>query len=144
MNGLDPAGMEEFREMIRALVDEGRTVVLSSHLLDEVEKTCDAIAIVDQGRVVVQGPIDELTGEASTVLVATGDDTRALGILGEFRVDAIAGGMRVHVDGDLNAAAATLNRRLVEAGLDVHRVEPERISLERRFLEITSRLEVAA
>jgi ABC-2 type transport system ATP-binding protein len=47
MNGLDPAGIEEFRLMMRALVDEGRTVVLSSHLLDEVEKTCDAIAIVD-------------------------------------------------------------------------------------------------
>ena len=41
MNGLDPAGMLEFRELIRALVAEGRTVVLSSHLLDEVEKTCD-------------------------------------------------------------------------------------------------------
>jgi ABC-2 type transport system ATP-binding protein len=144
MNGLDPAGMEEFREMIRALVDEGRTVVLSSHLLDEVEKTCDAIAIVDQGRVVVQGPMSELTGEASTVLVATADDARAQSILGSYRVEATSDGMRVHVDGDLNAAAAGLNRRLVEAGLDVHRVEPERISLERRFLEITSRLEVAA
>jgi ABC-type multidrug transport system ATPase subunit len=44
MNGLDPAGMEEFRFMIRGLVEVGRTVVLSSHLLDEVEKTCDAIA----------------------------------------------------------------------------------------------------
>jgi len=144
MNGLDPAGMEEFREMIRAFVDEGRTVVLSSHLLDEVEKTCDAIAIVDQGRVVVQGSMEELTGDASTVLVATGDDARARSILGEYRVDAVPDGVRVHVDGDLSAAAATLNRRLVEAGLDVHRVEPERISLERRFLEITSRLEVVA
>src|SRR5437588_12251930 len=55
MNGLDPAGIEEMRFMIRQLVDEGRTVVLSSHLLDEIEKTCDAVAIVDQGRVVVQG-----------------------------------------------------------------------------------------
>jgi ABC-2 type transport system ATP-binding protein len=144
MNGLDPAGMEEFREMIRALVDEGRTVVLSSHLLDEVEKTCDAIAIVDQGRVVVQGPMHELTGEASTVLVATGDDPRANDILAGYRIEPTADGIRLHVDGDLNAAAAALNRRLVEAGLDVHRVEPERISLERRFLEITSRLEVAA
>src|SRR5437773_9379584 len=59
MNGLDPAGMEEFRFMIRAFVAEGRTVVLSSHLLDEVEKTCDAIAIVDQGKVVVQGSLAE-------------------------------------------------------------------------------------
>ena len=60
MNGLDPAGMHEMRAMIISLVDEGRTVVLSSHLLDEVERTCDAVAIVDRGRVVRQGPIDEL------------------------------------------------------------------------------------
>src|SRR5881394_1472177 len=83
MNGLDPAGMEEFRFMIRAFVEEGRTVVLSSHLLDEVEKTCDAIAIVDQGKVVVQGAIGDLTGEATTVLVATSDNARAKGLLGD-------------------------------------------------------------
>ena len=142
MNGLDPAGIEEFRFMIRGLVDEGRTVVLSSHLLDEVEKTCDAIAIVDQGRVVVQGSIDELTGEASTVLVATGDDARALGLLVALGPEPVEAGLRVRVDG--STTAASINRRLVEAGLDVHRLEPERVSLERRFLDITSRLEAAA
>ena len=55
MNGLDPAGMQEMRDMIRSLVAEGRTVVLSSHLLDEVERTCDAVAIVDRGNVIRQG-----------------------------------------------------------------------------------------
>jgi ABC-2 type transport system ATP-binding protein len=139
MNGLDPAGMEEMRFMIRGLADEGRTVVLSSHLLDEVEKTCDAIAIVDQGRVVVQGSIDELTGQASTVLVSSSDDLRAQALLAGYVVEPVAGGLRVQSDD-----AAAVNRRLVEAGLDVHRLEPERVSLERRFLEITSRLENAA
>ena len=60
MNGLDPAGILEFRHLIRELVGEGRTVLLSSHLLDEVEKTCDLAAIVDLGKVVAQGPIHEL------------------------------------------------------------------------------------
>jgi ABC-2 type transport system ATP-binding protein len=142
MNGLDPAGMEEFRFMIRDLVEEGRTVVLSSHLLDEVEKTCDAIAIVDQGRVVVQGSIDELTGDASTVLVATADDLRAQALLAGFGAEPTDGGLRVRI-GDA-ATPASINRRLVESGLDVHRLEPERITLERRFLDITSRLEAAA
>jgi ABC-2 type transport system ATP-binding protein len=142
MNGLDPAGMEEFRFMIRGLVEEGRTVVLSSHLLDEVEKTCDAIAIVDQGRVVVQGSIDELTGDASTVLVSTGDDVRAQDVLIGYGVEPAEGALRISLDDD--TTAASINRRLVEAGLDVHRLEPERITLERRFLEITSRLEAAA
>ena len=67
MNGLDPAGMQDMREMILSLVAEGRTVVLSSHLLDEVERTCDAVAIVDRGRVVRQGPISELLAGASLV-----------------------------------------------------------------------------
>ena len=69
MNGLDPAGILETRHLIRAFVDEGRTVFLSSHLLDEVEKTCDQIAIVDRGRVILQGAVDEIA--------ATGDPTRA-------------------------------------------------------------------
>ena len=68
MNGLDPAGMQDMREMILSLVAEGRTVVLSSHLLDEVERTCDAVAIVDRGNVIRQGPISELLAGASLVL----------------------------------------------------------------------------
>jgi ABC-2 type transport system ATP-binding protein len=137
-NGLDPAGIEEFRGLVRSLVDEGRTVVLSSHLLTEVERICDAIAIVDRGRVVVQGPIADLTGKADTVLVATGDDRRAQLLVGG---DLIEHGLRIPLDG---TTAAAINRRLVDAGLDVNRLEPERVSLERRFLEITSRLENAA
>ena len=62
MNGLDPAGMHEMREMILSFVDEGRTVMLSSHLLDEVERTCDAVAIVDRGRVVRQADRRARTG----------------------------------------------------------------------------------
>ena len=60
MNGLDPAGMREMRDMLRGLTDEGRTVMLFSHLLDEVERTCDQVAIVDHGKVIRQGPIREL------------------------------------------------------------------------------------
>ena len=68
-NGLDPGGIQEFREMIRAMVEqEGRTVFLSSHLLDEVEKICDAAAIVDRGKIVTQGPIADFAagGEHQT------------------------------------------------------------------------------
>src|SRR5271166_4541867 len=68
MNGLDPAGMAEIRDMIVSLVAEGRTVVLSSHLLDEVERTCDAVAIVDRGNIIRQGPITELLSGADVVV----------------------------------------------------------------------------
>src|SRR6266513_1921864 len=69
MNGLDPAGILEMRHLIRSFVDEGRTVFLSSHLLDEVEKTCDQVAIVDQGKVVVQGAVAEIAAQGDPTLL---------------------------------------------------------------------------
>ena len=76
MNGLDPGGMHDMREMIRSFVAEGRTVVLSSHLLDEVERTCDAVAIVDRGHIIRQGPIAELLSGADVELLIECSDTR--------------------------------------------------------------------
>src|SRR5579871_5733025 len=73
-NGLDPAGILEFRQMIRTLVAEGRTVFLSSHLLDEVEKACDAAAIIDGGRIVRAGPIADLTRSRHADLILGCDD----------------------------------------------------------------------
>jgi ABC-2 type transport system ATP-binding protein len=146
MNGLDPAGIEEFRLMMRALVDEGRTVVLSSHLLDEVEKICDAVAIVDRGSVVWQGQIDAIrNGGRATLLVDVDNVPAALALLGEHMVEVTTDGLRIALPADDPAPlAAEINRTLVAAGLAVRRLEPSRASLEERFLEITSRLEEAA
>jgi ABC-2 type transport system ATP-binding protein len=147
MNGLDPAGIQQFRGFVRSFVDEGRTVVLSSHLLDEVEKTCDHVAIVDQGRVVVQGSLAELRdGGESIVRIETSATHSAVPVLAGHpavkRVTQDGGTLHVAL---LDAAAVPdLNRRLVEAGLDVLRLEPSRASLEDRFLEITTRLENVA
>ena len=77
MNGLDPAGIAGMRDLILSLVAEGRTVVLSSHLLDEVERTCDAVAIVDRGRIIRQGPISELlAGSRVTLQVECSDPAK--------------------------------------------------------------------
>src|SRR5438067_3487933 len=84
MNGLDPGGMLDMRRMIRALVEEeGRTVFISSHLLDEVEKTCDVAAIIDRGRVIAQGPIEELVADdrAGELVIECDDLERATGLL---------------------------------------------------------------
>src|SRR3954452_13714807 len=151
-NGLDPAGIHEFRGMIRGLVAEGRTVLLSSHLLDEVEKICDAVAIVDHGRVVMQGSLAELKGDRQTILIGSSDGVRVQALLAANpAVRSVARtpeGIRVTLRPGypLSAedAAANINRFLVEAGVAVQRLEPARASLEERFLEITSRLGVAA
>ena len=145
-NGLDPAGIHEFRDMIRGFVAEGRTVLLSSHLLDEVEKICDEVAIVDRGRIVAQGPIADLAaGAMQTILIATSDDEKARTIFSEHQaVESVAAealGLRVKLHKD---AGDDLSRRIVHAGLAIRRFEPARVSLEQRFLEITSRLEEVA
>jgi ABC-2 type transport system ATP-binding protein len=149
-NGLDPAGIQEFRGMIRGFVEEGRTVLLSSHLLDEVEKICHAVAIVDLGRVVAQGPIDAIAADgASSIVVGSGEPEKALSVVSNHAAvratERLADGIRLtlHHDVERDAAGADINRRLVEAGIPVHRFEPETTSLEQRFLEITSRLEAA-
>ncbi|MHB8241617.1 MAG: ABC transporter ATP-binding protein [Solirubrobacteraceae bacterium] len=147
-NGLDPGGIQEFREMIRAMVEqEGRTVFLSSHLLDEVEKTCDAVAIVDRGKVVTQGPIAEISrgvGAHDELLIGVDDPELALGVL--ERIDIVLSARRsddglsvVLRDGPQSASA--VNAALVSAGVGVMRLEPIRHSLEQRFLEITARLD---
>jgi ABC-2 type transport system ATP-binding protein len=81
MNGLDPAGILEMRHMIRSLVDEGRTVMVSSHLLDEVEKTCDAVAIIDRGKLIAVGPIWEIAHGGRQILVGCDDTSRAAAVL---------------------------------------------------------------
>jgi ABC-2 type transport system ATP-binding protein len=66
-NGLDPGGILQFRRMLGELVAEGRTVFLSSHLLDEVQKTCSEVAMIDRGRLIAQGPISEVMGDAESL-----------------------------------------------------------------------------
>jgi ABC-2 type transport system ATP-binding protein len=143
MNGLDPGGILEFRRMLSELVGEGRTVFLSSHLLDEVEKTCDAAAVIDRGRMIAQGPIDTLlSGKRAELDVGCEDPRTALDLLDGHPAVATAretaDGLRIVLAGD--DGAADINRRLVRAGIAVFRLEPVRESLEHRFLEITSRV----
>jgi ABC-2 type transport system ATP-binding protein len=149
LNGLDPAGILEMRRLIREFVEEGRTVLLSSHLLDEVEKTCDVAAIVDQGKVVAQGTIHELVNggtraidivchgpaEVVTLLAAVPGVTRAADHEGAIRVTLSP---EAPVDREI---VTELLRRLLDHGVDVERIAPAATSLEDRFLTMTTRLE---
>jgi ABC-2 type transport system ATP-binding protein len=146
MNGLDPGGMLEMRDMILSLVAEGRTVVLSSHLLDEVERTCDAVAIVDRGKVIRQGPIAQLlAGSSFELQVECSDPQKGVGLL-----DATALGAHVTVEpgglgitlpeGTTRDVVAEVNRVLVEGGISVYRLQHMQASLEAWFLDVTRRL----
>ena len=146
MNGLDPAGMLDMRDMIRSLAAEGRTVMLSSHLLDEVERTCDAVAIVDRGKVIRQGPIAQLlAGSSFEVQVECSEPDRARDLLAATsiggHVQAESEGLDITLpEGTERDVIAEINRVLVEGGISVYRLQHIQASLEKWFLEVTSRL----
>jgi ABC-2 type transport system ATP-binding protein len=147
MNGLDPAGIAEMRDMILSLVADGRTVVLSSHILDEVERTCDSVAIVDRGSIIRQGPISALLAGAPVALqVDCSEPGRAQALLTGTTLGARIGassalGLEITLPGGTGRSViAEINRILVAGGISVYRLQPVQTSLESWFLQVTTRL----
>ena len=148
MNGLDPAGMADMRDMILSMVAEGRTVVLSSHLLDEVERTCNAVAIVDRGSIIRQGPISELLAGASLALqVDCSEPGRARALLAGTtlgaRIEDLPSALGLGITlpaGTGRDVIAEINRVLVAGGISIYRLQPVQTSLESWFLQVTTRL----
>lgn len=145
MNGLDPGGMLDMRDMIKSLVSEGRTVVLSSHLLDKVERTCDAVAIVDRGQVIQQGPITELLkGTSLSLEIDCSEPERARSLLASTplaneMVSTDMGLTLTLASGTSRDSVAEVSRLLVEGGIALYRFQPVQASLESWFLQVTSR-----
>jgi ABC-2 type transport system ATP-binding protein len=136
-NGLDPAGIVEMRDLMKRLKAEGHTVLISSHVLHEIEQICDRIAILDKGRVVVQGRVADLLGGRDVLEVHVEPLAEAERVLRE------AGIGEVTLDGDrlLVAApqlrAADVTRVLAEHGLYLSGLRAQEQSLERYFLDVT-------
>ncbi|MGA3057999.1 MAG: ABC transporter ATP-binding protein [Candidatus Limnocylindrales bacterium] len=134
-SALDPVGRQDVRRIIASLRDRGVTVFLNSHLLTEVERVCDRVAIVDRGRVVAELTMAGLLREQGTSIRVTGLDGLAETIAARYgtaRVD----GQWLNVDGIADANVPALVRELVEQGGAVHAVVPMRRSLEERFMAL--------
>jgi ABC-2 type transport system ATP-binding protein len=131
-NGLDPRGIQEMRSLLTELNEAGTTVVLSSHLLSEVEALCTQVGIMDSGRLVLDSPLDALRTPTGRILLTTPDPASALGLL-DGRVLSRVGNELV-VRGD---DAAELNARLVAGGVRVSGLGAERRTLEQVVLELT-------
>ncbi|HXY16938.1 MAG TPA: ABC transporter ATP-binding protein [Gaiellaceae bacterium] len=137
--GLDPAGMRDMRELVKRLAGEGITVLLSSHLLSEVEELCNRVAIIRSGRIVFQGPLADLMATASTgYRLQTTDHERARAVCtvqpGLRDVGAEDGVIRFAAD---EGAVAALTIALGEAGVGITALIPEGASLEELFLGLT-------
>jgi ABC-type multidrug transport system ATPase subunit len=134
---MDPAGMAEMRGFIRKLGQGRRTVLLSSHLMTEVEQIADRVGVISKGELVREGTIDELRGREG-LWVRAEPLEQAERVLAAVRdVEEVArldGGIRIAAD---PASAPSINRTLVEAGIAVSELRPERDSLESIFLELT-------
>jgi ABC-2 type transport system ATP-binding protein len=137
--GLDPAGMRDMRLLIRRLADQGMTVVLSSHLLAEVEELCDRVAIVRTGSIVYEGMISELKRSAGTTYrLSTTEDERALAVCQAQRgiSDVRAQNGRISFSAE-PAAVAELSQALVESGALILALAPETVTLEDLFFSLT-------
>jgi ABC-2 type transport system ATP-binding protein len=133
-NGLDPAEMRDVRTLLRRVSEEGVTVLLSSHLLGEVEQVCDQLVVMDRGRVVRIGTVAELTRAAASMYVEVDDVPRAQVVLaahpGVRTVEREGPGLAVELDGTTRADVV---RMLVEQGFAVDTVT-SRHRLEDAFL----------
>jgi ABC-2 type transport system ATP-binding protein len=144
-SGLDPQGMKGVRELITGLADGGTTIVLSSHLLHEVEQVCTRAAIINKGRVVVQGPVEDLKPASSKVKLLTSDQERSQAVIGSLLGRAAV----VRDDGHLvvessEAQVREIVARLVGEGIGIDAVVPaHEQGLEDYFLGLTESSEMA-
>ncbi|SDD93916.1 ABC transporter ATP-binding protein [Nocardioides lianchengensis] len=135
-NGLDPAGIREIRDTIRTLGESGVTVLLSSHILAEVQQVCTSATIIGNGRLLASGTVDELLGDGTSYRVAVPDAEAAASALtaaGLVSASDPAGGLRVETDDP-----AAITRTLAGAGIWLSELTPLRPDLETFFLQLTA------
>lgn len=143
-NGLDPDGIADMRRFLKALPDRtGATVLLSSHLLGEIEQTASHIGIVNEGRLVLEGELARLKADlAPEIFVRTDNLPRAAGVLRRHDLTLIEEGgdliARLRSGDDADRTTAGLNRALVEAGVEVFAIGPRARSLEGIYRDIAA------
>ncbi|HMR91618.1 MAG TPA: ABC transporter ATP-binding protein [Chitinophagaceae bacterium] len=140
-NGLDPNGIIETRELIKRLNREhGTTILVSSHILNEMERMASHIGIINKGRILFQGTLGELQQmktRQTSLEIRTSDNSRAVSVLAQQYEPETKGGSIIVPFRD-NAHTAGINRLLVEQGIDVYALYPQQNDLEQLFLDITS------
>ena len=138
-NGLDPAGQQEIRGLIPRLADEGRAILLASHLLHEVEQVADRVAILQRGRLLQTGTVKEMLSHGSHIEISISSPEAAARVISQLsfvkRVEEVDGMLRVFAPLDSGPALA---RALSEAALFPTSMTPVGSSLEEVFLELTA------
>ena len=137
-NGLDPAGMQEIRHLILRLAEQGKTIFISSHLLNEIEQVCDSVAIIQRGRIIAAGSVADLVGREQRLIVRTPHPDDAANVLRQIegieRVEQRATEIIITAP---TVRPSLINALLVGAGVEVDEQRQSQNTLEQAFLELT-------
>lgn len=134
-NGLDPSGIREMRQMMRTLADRGKAVLVSTHLIGELEQVVDSVTIIRAGRTVAEGMLDEILGSRQVLHVWVDEPERAAAVLTAQGWSVDQRPKHLEVTGDW--PGSVLNRQLADHDLWPSAIHPQRGSLEQRFLQLT-------
>jgi ABC-2 type transport system ATP-binding protein len=136
-NGLDPAGIAEIRTLIRSLNAEGITIIMASHLLDEVEKVCTHMAILKRGNVLVTGSVREVMRSEDEIEIAAADMAGLQNALSTMNVKAAATERTITITAINGMTPATINAACAAQGITLSHLVLKQKSLERTFMELT-------
>ena len=140
-NGHDPVGIAEIRELIKKQAGEGKTIIMASHLLDEVEKVCSHVAIMKRGKLLAAGPVAEILVNEDIAEVSSGDPVQLEAVVstlpGYTNIKKLADCLQIHFPAG-SASLEAINRHCFENGVVLNHLLLRRKSLEAKFLELTN------
>lgn len=139
-NGLDPEGIIQIREIISNIAKQGITIIIASHLLDEIEKICSHVIVLKEGTSLYCGRVDEMTSNNGYFELKSDNNTQLLSALNELQwftaINQEEDMIKAHVRDDASISASTLNQKLAEKGIFLSHLNKKKLSLESQFLEL--------
>ncbi len=138
-NGLDPSGIADMRTIIQGIANEGKTVLMASHILDEVEKICSHVTILQKGHLLASGPVGNILTDNSFVIVDSEDNEKLTRVMASVKgiVNITNKDELVSLEVDQSLAGLRINQIAAEAGIWLRHLEERKNTLEEEFLQIT-------
>lgn len=140
-NGLDPEGIAEVRNTLTKIAERGKTVILASHILDEVEKICSHVTIIKQGQLLATGPVGAILSDEITIEISADDNEVLMDFLSGYNgiLSAKLVGPHIECSAEEGLAISELNQALYNKGIKVNHLVSRKRKLEEEFLEITNK-----
>jgi ABC-2 type transport system ATP-binding protein len=139
-NGLDPEGIIQIREIISNIAKQGITIIIASHLLDEIEKICSHVIVLKEGNSIYSGRVDEITANNGYFELKADNNTLLMSALEELQwftsIKQEGDVLKANIRDDASISASNLNQKLAEKGIYLSHLNKKKMSLESQFLEL--------